>query len=116
MGWTFRKVNGSFVEDFTRSIQYDYKLAECDVLGSIAHVNVLKKCGYLKPGEASKLISGLKWIKAQIATGAFKPDLSVEDIHTQIQNLLEKNVGDVALKLHTARSRNDQVVFATKLY
>ncbi|MBP7055652.1 MAG: argininosuccinate lyase [Candidatus Omnitrophica bacterium] len=115
-GGRFGKSTDPIVEDFTRSIQYDYKLAECDVLGSIAHVNVLKKCGYLKPGEASKLISGLKWIKAQIATGAFKPDLSVEDIHTQIQNLLEKNVGDVALKLHTARSRNDQVVFATKLY
>lgn len=115
-GGRFGKKTDPLVEDFTRSIQYDYKLAEYDLLGSIAHVNVLRKCGYLKPTEAARLTSALKAIKKSVSRGAFKPDLSVEDIHTQIQNVLEKTAGDVALKLHTARSRNDQVVFATKLY
>lgn len=115
-GGRFKKATDPLVEKFTRSIQYDYKLAQYDLLGSIAHVDILKRCGYLTAQEASRLDRGLNEIYISIEKGVFKPDLSCEDIHTNIQNALERIVGDLALKLHTARSRNDQVAFATKLY
>jgi argininosuccinate lyase len=115
-GGRFGKKTDPLVEEFTKSIQHDYKLAEYDVLGSISHVEILKKSGYLTSEEASKLKKELNFIYASIEKGSFKPDPKCEDIHTNIQNILQKKVGDLALKIHTARSRNDQVVFATKLY
>jgi len=115
-GGRFRKKPDPLVEEFTRSIQFDYKLAQYDLLGSMAHVQILKKAGILTSDEASKLDKGLGWIYTSVKKGTFKPDLKNEDVHTQIQNILQKKIGDLALKLHTARSRNDQVVFATKMY
>lgn len=115
-GGRFAKPTDPVVEEFTKSVHYDYKLAEYDIIGSIVHVGILKKAGYLKAGEAAKLTKALRTLKSRVQKGTFKPDCSVEDIHTLIQNLLEKSAGPAALKLHTARSRNDQVAFATKLY
>ncbi|MFH1440593.1 MAG: argininosuccinate lyase [Candidatus Omnitrophota bacterium] len=115
-GGRFSKQIDPLVEEFSRSIQYDYKLGEYDVLGSILHVKILKKSGYLTKQEADKLHKELKSIYDSIINGAFKPDNKSEDIHTNIQNILEKKLGNTALKLHTARSRNDQVVFAEKCY
>lgn len=115
-GGRFSKKIDPFVEEFTKSIQYDYKIAEYDLIGSIVHVWILKKVGYLTSNEASKLDKALASILRTIEKGTFKPDKKSEDIHTNIQNILQKKVGDLALRLHTARSRNDQVVFATKLY
>lgn len=115
-GGRFGKEMNPLVEEFTRSIQYDQKLAQADVLGSKFHVDILERSGYLSEREAFNLWDGLDKISDDIDKGVFKPNLENEDIHTNIQNILEKRVGDVALKLHTARSRNDQVVFATKLY
>ena len=115
-GGRFAKKTDPHVEEFTKSIQYDYKLAKYDILGSISHVEILKKSGYLTSKEASTLQGGLNSIYESVAKGLFKPDPECEDIHTNIQNILQKKVGGLALKLHTARSRNDQVVFATKLY
>lgn len=115
-GGRFAKATDPLVEEFTKSIQYDHKLAKHDVLGSMAHVQILKKAGYVTASEAVKLTKGLKFILARIKAGKFNYDPAAEDIHTQIQNTLYAKVGDAALKLHTARSRNDQVVFAVKLY
>lgn len=115
-GGRFDKGTDPLVEIFSRSIQYDHKLAEYDVLGSLAHVRILKKAGYLSPAEASKLTGALNKLYGFISKGAYKYDTSCEDIHTDIQNKLYDSVGDLALKLHTARSRNDQVVFSVKLY
>jgi argininosuccinate lyase len=115
-GGRFSKKTNPLVEEFTRSIQFDYKLARYDILGSMVHVNILKKSGYLTSEEASKLGEALDSILIQVKKPDFKPLEKYEDIHTYIQNELQKKVGDLALKLHTARSRNDQVVFATKLY
>lgn len=114
-GGRFSKETDSLVEEFTKSIQYDQKLATYDLIGSKLHVEILKKSGYLSSSEAKKLISGLACIDENIETGSFSLGDN-EDIHTYIQNELQKKVGDLALKLQTARSRNDQVVFATKLY
>lgn len=115
-GGRFSKKTNPLVEEFTKSIQYDYKLAKFDLLGSMAHVEILKNCGYLSSEEAKGITKALDDIYESIKKGIFKPDLQCEDIHTNIQNILQKKVGDLALKLHTARSRNDQVVFATKMY
>ena len=86
------------------------------MVGSVLHVAILEKCKYLSKDEAAKLKNGLSLIYKRVTDKKFNPGTRDEDIHTFIQNELQKNVGDAALKLHTARSRNDQVVFATKLY
>ena len=115
-GGRFSKKTDPLVEEFTKSIQYDYKLAEYDVLGSLAHVSILQGSGYLTSDETKKLKDALSLILNSIEANKFKFDPKVEDVHTAIQNALQNKVGDLALKLHTARSRNDQVVFATKFY
>ncbi len=115
-GGRFSKATDPLAEEFTRSIQYDKKLARFDVWGSLIHVDILQKSGYLKLSEAKSLKSGLNLIMESIEKDIFFPDDKYEDIHTYIQDTLQNKLGDVALKLHTARSRNDQVAFATKAY
>jgi len=115
-GGRFKKAIDKGFFEFQKSIQYDYKLAEYDIYHSIIHVIALKEAQILTSGEAAKLISALNDIFKEIKEGKLKPDLSAEDIHTFIQNRVEKKVGKPALKLHTLRSRNDQVVFDEKWY
>ena len=115
-GGRFSKETNKLVEEFTKSIHYDYKLAKFDVLASQVHVAILEKAGYLTPPEAKKLFNALQNIYQSIKEGKFEPDMACEDVHTDIQNKIQKETGDLALKLHTARSRNDQVVVAVKLY
>jgi argininosuccinate lyase len=115
-GGRFSKNTDPLVEEFTRSVHYDKKLAKYDIFASMAHVQVLKKAGYLKAAEAGRLTRALGALYRLAASGAYRVDTGSEDIHTDIQNKLQKAVGDVALKLHTARSRNDQVVLSTKVY
>lgn len=115
-GGRFSKSTHPLVEKFTGSVHYDKRLAEYDLLGSMIHVEILRKAGFLKKREALALFNGLQAIYKKAAAGTYKPDASSEDVHTDIQNKLEKSAGPVALKLHTARSRNDQVAFASRLY
>ncbi len=115
-GGRFKKEPDPLVEDFGRSISYDSKLAKYDILGSFSHVGILYKAGFLSKNEYKSLHRGLFGIEKDLTMGKLAIDLAEEDIHTFIQNELQKRVGNVALKLHTARSRNDQVVFATKCY
>jgi len=115
-GGRFSKKTNPLVEEFTRSIQYDYKLAEHDLIGSLVHVQTLKKAHCLTAVEAAKLTNGLEFLHNEVKNGKFVMNMDSEDIHTDIQNKLQKKIGDLALKLHTARSRNDQVVFAMKMY
>lgn len=115
-GGRFRKKMDKDFEEFSKSIQYDYKLAEFDVLYSFCHVVALKEAGILDKKEGDKLFTALKEIENQIAQGKFKPGLSCEDIHTDIRNRVEKKAGKLALKLHSLRSRNDQIVFDEKFY
>ncbi len=115
-GGRFTKKTNPLVDEFTRSIQFDKKLAEYDCIGSLAHINVLKKAGLLNVAEHKKLETGLRGILDSINKGVFEIEPKFEDIHSYVQHLLEAKVGKVALKLHTCRSRNDQVVFDTKLY
>lgn len=115
-GGRFDKKTDPLVEDFTKSIDYDSKLAECDVIGSEIHVSVLKESGFITPKEAAGLTRALQKIHKKISSGIFRPDEDAEDIHTNIQNILEKEEPLAALKLHTARSRNDQVLFDLKVF
>ncbi|MFA4989481.1 MAG: argininosuccinate lyase [Candidatus Omnitrophota bacterium] len=114
-GGRFSKKTDPLVEEFTKSIQYDYKLMDFDIIGSLAHIKILYKAGYLSSRESSRLENALNSLFKKIKKGC-QPPVDSEDVHTYIQNELQKKVGDLALKLHTARSRNDQVAFATKLY
>ncbi len=115
-GGRFTKKTNPLVEEFTKSIHFDKKLAECDCIGSLVQINILKKANLLTVKEHKILREGLDEILASVRKGKFRIDESFEDIHTYIQHLLEKKVGKVALKLHTCRSRNDQVVFDMKFY
>ena len=101
---------------FTFSISYDYRLAKYDVIGSIAHARMLSKQGIIPKADGIKIIAGLNKILGQIQAGKFKFDPKAEDIHTDIQNRLKGLIGKPADKLHTARSRNDQIVLDMKLY
>jgi len=117
-GGRFSKQTDKLVDMFSKSIQYDYKLAEYDCLGSLVHIDILKSAGLLTVKEHTKLKKGLGKILKSVKDGKFKPDLRFEDIHSYIQHLLEKDktVGKAALKLHTCRSRNDQVAFDVRCY
>lgn len=115
-GGRFTKRTDPLVERYTSSIAVDYRLARYDVVGSIAHAKMLGRCRIVSKTESQRLVSGLSKILRAIDTGRWKPRTSFEDIHSQIQHLLEEVAGPVARKLHTARSRNDQVSVDLRLY
>jgi len=115
-GARFNKKSDPLADQFTFSISYDYRLAKYDVKGSIAHAQMLGKQGIIPKSDTAKIIAGLKKILFQIESGKYKYDPKAEDIHTDIQNRLKLLIGKPADKLHTARSRNDQVVLDMKLY
>lgn len=110
-----KKIDKDFFE-FQKSIKYDYKLATYDIVHSLIHVAALEKTGILSEPEKNKLIKELKKIRKEIKKPGFEYNKNSEDIHTYIQNKVEKKLGKLALKLHTLRSRNDQIVFDEKTY
>ncbi len=115
-GGRFTKKSSKLADDFSFSISYDKCLAKYDVAGSIAHAQMLGKCKIISKKDSDKIVSGLKKIQKQILGGKFKFDAKAEDIHTNIQNVLKKQIGSAADKLHTARSRNDQIALDIRLY
>ena len=112
----FEKETDKLVEEFTASISFDKRLYKYDIEGSIAHCMMLAKCKIIKNGEADKIIKGLRDIKKEIDSGRFKFDIALEDIHMNIERRLIDKIGTVGGKLHTARSRNDQVALDIRLY
>ena len=102
--------------EFTTSLETDSMMAFFDVMGSLAHVRMLKKCGIIPARDADKIINGLKTIVAEIENGKFELNYALEDIHTNIEFRLTDLVGPVGGKLHTGRSRNDQVATDFKMY
>ena len=104
------------VEAFTASIDFDRRLYAHDIAGSVAHSRVLARAGVITEEEASQLIQGLGRIQLAIERGQFDYDESLEDIHMHIESRLVQEVGKVAQKLHTGRSRNDQVALDVRLY
>ncbi len=112
----FKKPIDEQVNEFNKSIEVDSLMYKEDILGSIAHVKMLKKTEILNSEEADLIENALKSIAIDIENSALKIDYSAEDIHTFIEAELIKRIGEAGKRLHTARSRNDQVALDTKLY
>ena len=112
----FKKELDKQANDFNASIYFDKRLYKEDIEGSIAHVTMLGKQGIIKENESELIIKTLKEILSDIENENLEIDLDVEDIHTFIENELTKRLGDIGKKVHTARSRNDQVATDLRLY
>ena len=112
----FSEGTDKLVERFTSSINYDKRLYSFDIEGSIAHCTMLVKAGVLTDDESAALTKGLKQVKDEIEAGKFVYDDSLEDIHMHVESRLSAIVGTTARKLHTARSRNDQVALDIRMY
>lgn len=112
----FSEKTAKIVERFTASIDVDRRLYAYDIQGSMAHCKMLARVGIIAVDEAEILVNGLERIKQEIDEGQFRFDDSLEDIHTHVEARLGAIVGKVAQKLHTARSRNDQVALDMRMY
>ncbi len=112
----FKEATDTSVEAFTASVKTDSRLYAYDIQGSIAHCKMLARQSIVTKEEADTLIKGLDKIKQEIEQGAFAFDEALEDVHMNIESRLASDLGDVAKKLHTARSRNDQVALDTRMY
>lgn len=104
------------IADFNASISFDIALIEYDLTGSVAHAKMLAKTGIISPEEGEKLVTGLEQIRQEYRAGNFNPGVDAEDVHFAVERRLTELIGDVGKKLHTARSRNDQVGTDTRLY
>jgi argininosuccinate lyase len=115
-GSRFRESISDLMERFSQSISFDKKLYKYDIEGSIAHAQMLSKQGIIKEEEGEKIVEGLNEIREEIEKGDFKFQIQDEDIHTAIEKRLLEKIGDTGAKLHTARSRNDQISLDERLY
>ncbi|HEL1620176.1 TPA: argininosuccinate lyase [Streptococcus suis] len=115
-GGRFEASLEEWVEEFGASIRFDQKLAKYDIQGSLAHVKMLGSTGIIAPEEAQAIQTGLEELLADYEAGKLVFDVRNEDIHMNIESLLTEKIGPVAGKLHTARSRNDQVATDMHLY
>src|SRR5438046_1130826 len=115
-GARFSSETDTRVEAFTESISFDQRLYRHDIRASQAHARMLAEVGLLTSDEAIQIVSALDEIAGQIERGEFAFSVKLEDIHTHIERALIDRLGDLGRKLHTARSRNDQVVTDVKLW
>ena len=106
----------ALADAFNSSIAVDGRMYQQDITGSMAHAAMLAKCGILTQADADQIIGGLAGILADLQSGALQLDLQAEDIHMFVEAELTSRIGDVGKKLHTARSRNDQVALDLRLY
>ena len=116
--WTgrFKKQLDKKTNDFNSSISFDCRMASQDIKGSIAHATMLGKQNIIEKSESEKIVSSLKGIAADLESGKLEIDMSAEDIHTFVEGELTKRLGSTGKRLHTARSRNDQVALDLRLY
>ena len=112
----FNEPTDAFVEAFTASVEFDQRLYRYDIQGSIAHATMLAKSGILSDSERDAIISGLERIQSQIEAGDFDWSVELEDVHMNVESALTEAIGDAGKKLHTGRSRNDQVATDVRLY
>lgn len=115
-GTRFSRKTNALTDKFTSSIAFDQRLAKYDILGSIAHAKMLGKKKIIPAKDSQQIVKGLNAILKDVISGKFKFDPGAEDIHSNIQELLAKKIGEPAHKLHTARSRNDQIALDIKMY
>ncbi|MEA3453624.1 MAG: argininosuccinate lyase [Candidatus Caldatribacteriota bacterium] len=116
-GGRFKKSINKEMEEFISSLSFDKKLVKHDLLGSIAHAQMLGKCKIITKEERNKIVEGLKQILKEVQEGKTKIiTREAEDIHSWVENKLKEKIGDLAGKLHTARSRNDQIALDERMY
>jgi argininosuccinate lyase len=115
-GGRFESKPSNLMQEINQSITFDKKLYKQDIHGSKAHAKMLAKVGIISEAESKKIISGLENILKEIESGKFNFKIELEDIHMNIESRLKEIIGDVAGKLHTARSRNDQVAVDFRLF
>ncbi len=115
-GGRFAKETHHLVEDFHSSIGFDRRLYRQDIRGSQAHARMLGRQGIITPAEAEQIVQGLAEILADIEAGRVQFDVAAEDIHMNVETMLIARIGEVGKKLHTARSRNDQVALDVRMY
>ncbi len=115
-GGRFEVSTDSQVEEFTASLQFDRRLAQHDIAGSKAHARMLMHCGILTRAERDLILKGLKTILNEIQTGCFQWSDQLEDVHMNIESRLIELAGDAGKKMHTARSRNDQIATDLRLF
>jgi argininosuccinate lyase len=115
-GGRFTESTDAFVEAFTASIGFDHRLYRHDIAGSIAHARMLESVGIISDTECRRIVEGLEGILADIERGDFAWSVALEDIHMNIEARLIERIGETGKKLHTARSRNDQVATDLRLY
>ena len=115
-GGRFKTEEDSFMDKFNSSFNIDQRLWEQDIKGSIAHVSMLSKCHILSSDEAEKIIKALEQIHSEILDGTLLLEGEFEDIHSFLEYQVTQKAGAVGKKMHTARSRNDQVALDMKLY
>ena len=115
-GGRFANSPDKIMEIINSSIHFDIRLALQDIQGSIAHAKMLGEVSIITKKESEKIITGLNEIRKEIENGNFKTSVELEDIHMNIESRLNELIGDLSGKLHTGRSRNDQVATDIKLY
>ena len=115
-GGRFSKNTNELVDAFNASIDFDKRLYHEDIRGSIAHANMLAKCGIIPAEDGEKIVAGLEDILADIEAGNFSFEVALEDIHMNVEARLTERIGQAGARLHTARSRNDQVALDMHMY
>ena len=115
-GGRFSAATDASVEAFTESVSFDQRLAPFDIRGSIAHACMLGRQGIIPKADSAKIVKGLEAVLARIEAGKFEFSAALEDVHMNVESALTSDIGPVGGKLHTGRSRNDQVATATRLW
>ena len=115
-GGRFSKATDGLVDDFHSSISFDQRLAEQDITGSIAHATMLGEQGIIPQADADRIVEGLKDILADVKAGRITWMTDAEDIHMNVETILTQRIGEAGKRLHTGRSRNDQVALDVRMY
>lgn len=115
-GGRFQEATDAFVAQFTASVNFDKRLAEADILGSLAHAQMLVKQGILSAEDGTAIATGLNQVREEIRSGQFVWRVDLEDVHMNIEKRLTDLIGEAGKRLHTGRSRNDQVATDVRIY
>ena len=115
-GGRFQKGTSGLMDDFHSSISFDQRLFEEDILGSIAHATMLGKQGIISEADTQSIVEGLKEILADAKEGSIQWRVDAEDIHMNVESILTERIGEAGKRLHTGRSRNDQVALDMHMY
>src|SRR5436853_1184970 len=111
-----QKSMAKVAQRYSQSVSFDHRLYHHDISGSLAHALALAKAGIISAAENKKIEAGLREIQKEIKSGKFQWDEALEDVHMNIEATLTKKIGEAGAKLHTARSRNDQIALDLRLY